>query len=115
MSSGFVEIQAGRQRAGTTVRVCVERLGCTRQAFPTESENPDGPIQLAGSVRLPHLEGMEHEKLGGLELTAILTPPRHAHTEPQAVHATTRYTDGGAGICACSYLSADLITFQPTH
>ena len=115
MSSGFVDIQAGRQPAGSTVRVCVEHLGCTERAFAAESDKPAGRVELAGSVRLQQLDGMNHAELGGLDVTATLTPPPQANAQPQTVHATTRYTDGGDGTCACSYLSADTITFRPTH
>ena len=114
-SSGFVEVQAGRQPAGTTVRLCIAQLTCTEQAFPSESADPADPVRLEESVRLQHLEDLEHETLGGLELTATLTPPPRTQLPPQTVHATTRYTDGGDGTCACSYLSADTITFEPAR
>lgn len=115
VSSGFVAVEGGRQPAGTTVRVCVAQLGCTTQAFPSESGDPADPVRLEGTVRLQQLEGMEHEELGGLEVTATLTPPPHTRLPPQTATSTTRYTDGGDGTCACSYLSADMITFEPAR
>jgi hypothetical protein len=112
-SSGSFYIEAGRQPAGTTVRLCMEGHGCTDQTFPRESDTSN-TVRISENITLDSLYGVDHETLDGATLTATLTTPDD-RTPSQTLTTTVGYVDGGDGECACSYLGAEDIHFTPAR
>ena len=111
--SAFVNIDAGDKPAGTTVRVCLQAHGCTVRVYPAVSaDRSDQPrtAPVNETIGLDHLDQIARaghlEALDGTPVTVTVTPPRRSHRPSRTVHLTARYTNGGDGTCACSYLSA---------
>jgi hypothetical protein len=109
-SSGSFYVDAGRQPAGTTIRVCMEGHGCTEQVFEREGDTSN-TVRVIENITLEGLYGVDHASLDGETVIATLTPPG-ARTSIQTASSQVTWIDGGDGECACSYLSADSLTFQ---
>lgn len=105
----FVGLEAVRQPAGTVLTWCLVGAECgheTLGAPGSGSSVVEVPPQLA-------LAGVtDIESLDGATVTITLTPPAGTGAVLGSESRTMRYTDGGDGECACSYLTTDTVVFD---